>query len=454
MALQEVDRIIDILKTAHQQKMVEQEGKRRQEEQESLAQNRLAVRDQADKAFQQHIKDQEAQQKIAQQAADLQMKVYKLHGAQALQQMGEEYQKTGVAPGGQAAPMATSSTGGDFSPANPQQATGAQLTIPGMEDLGSIQVATPERAAARQADLTRITQRPKVEAQIEESRALQADMLNKQTEAKQADLDRANAIKAADESRLQLQLDAQEKRAQAHDKILLTIAGMRAKKGVEPTIDIEPHVQDVLDGRMSLEDFQKTPLAKIDKEAISEAVTQAGGRFLTKNQQELNTTVNGAAEALTIMKDFIDKTSFSDSTVGAITGAVNDYRNADIRKLNDQIKGRKLVMAQAITKQSPRSISDKDAESILQGYTPTLTDTTKNKIIQYDKYVDILNKKVETELAPLKPAQAARIKASMGFPFKHYDGNKVQQPAQNQPAAPGATHMWTPQGIQPVGAGK
>ncbi len=447
MALQEVDRIIDILKTAHQQKMVEQEGKRRQEEQESLAQNRLAVRDQADKAFQQHVKDQEAQQKIAQQAADLQMKVYKLHGAQALQQMGEEYQKTGVAPGGQAAPMATSATGGDFSPANPQQATGAQLTIPGMEDLGSIQVATPERAAARQADLTRITQRPKVEAQIEESRALQADMLNKQAEAKQADLDRVNVQKQYDDARAAKVQEAEMARLKltlaSHERIA------KISRGASD-MDLSPYAQQIIDGDLSRDDVLKLPIPKPDQMRLINAVTGAGAGILSKDQKELVGDFSQMVQAVKLMDQIIaNQPQTHNKITSHIAGAFSSL-DQNVTGPQEELNGHISLLARGFAKEKG-NLSNKDIERV-QKMLPDRYQPVETNIKKRDDYLIELDRTIDAKLASVPKAQRDMIKKKVGLlDIGLY--NK-EQPAQSQPAALGATHMWTPQGIQPVGAGK
>lgn len=442
MALGEVQQIIEILRNAQQQKLAQQELDQRKAEQEARANQNLMEQDQRDKAFQEQIKQHEAQNKIAQQAADLQLKVYKLHGAQALQEIGQKYQETGVAPGGQVAPMATSSTGGDFSPINPQQATGAQLTIPGMEDLGSIQVATPERAAARQAGLDRIAMRPKVEAKIEESRALQADLLNKQDEAKSADFQRAAMMKVYDDERMDKKIKADAEQARLDRLSRERIANI-TKGGIDE-LDLTPIAQDAIEGKTSLEAINKLGISKLKKTQLINAVTGAGARILSQKQMDLVGDFSQLVNAIPYMDEIIRQQPQTTNYLSSKLGGVASTFDTQLRASEKELDARASVVARFLREKG--NLSNQDITRVM-GLFPSRFDTVDVNIKKRDDFAKELTKIIDSQLDNVSPAQRNIIKKRVGLLDIGLYGSQSKQVG-----TPNATHIWTPNGIQPVGA--
>ena len=434
MAMEIVQGMMEILKEANRKHLAEKELQQRQEAQESAAANRLAEQDERDRAFQATIKQHEAANKIAQQAADIQLKMYKLAGAEGLQKIGEAYQKTGVAPGAQIASMA-SSANGNFSPVNPQQATGAQITIPGMEDLGSIQVATPEIAATRQANLSRITDRPQVEAKIEESRALQSDMLKKQEEAKAADFTRSAMMKIYDDAREERRLTAENERARLMRASMERIA--RINKGATD-VDLTPYAQQVVDGDLTREDVLRLPISKPDQMKLINAVTGAGAGLLSKDQKELVGDFSQMTQAIKLMDQIIANQPQTHNKISSnIAGAFSSL-DQNVTGPQEELNGRLSLIARGFAKEKG-NLSNQDIERVKK-MLPDRFQPVESNIKKRNDYLTEIGRTIDAKMANLPKAQREIIKKKVGL----YDYSLSGGPASTQQAAPagGPVHKY------------
>lgn len=422
MALAEVQHIMEILKTAHQQKMQEKELQQRQQEQESQAVNRLAVRDEADRAFQQHVKDQEAAQKIHQQAADLQMKMYKLQGSKALQEMGESYQKSGVAPGGQVAPMGSGPTG-DFSPVDQTKATGAQITIPGMEDLGPIQVATPLVAAQKEAERSRITMAPAEEAKTREAVALTQARSQADQASDERDFRRAAAMKIYDDDRADKKLKADAELARLQRASMERIAAINHP--TETGLDLSPIADDLIQGKNSLEGLNKLSLSKLDRTKLINAVTGSGARILNQKQMDLVDDYPQIIGAIPFMDEIIrqqpQSTNYLSSKLG---GAVSTF-DTSLRGVEKELDARASVVARFLREKG--NLSNQDINRVM-GMFPSRFDTVEVNTKKRNDFVKELGKIVDAKLDNLSPAQRNVIKKRIGLlDVGMYGGGGKQQ---------------------------
>lgn len=461
MALEEAMGVAEAFRFAAQHALAKRQLDQVKEERDTQAQ---LARDRFNEEIKQH-------QENAKRQATLDKAQLDVYGAN-LSQLGQKaldniLQGGAPPPGTTISPTASSLPSGEanFSPMNPQQATGQIVQMPGYAPQ---QTPTTEGYAQNQSRLWDMVNAAKNKQELVKEAAKQAEIEKGKVEMAAAMMDRLNTSKKYDEDRAAATAEAAWKRdkyrVDADNANRLTIANINAKKGTEPLYDIKPHVLDGLNGNVTQEVFNKVQLPKGDKQAITDAMTQIGARFLTDKQKELFDTMQGASEALKPMTDLIDKSSYSEGTTDAIPLAAKDYLNSDIRAIHNRLQGRALMMASVVSGQPPSRISDPDVKATLKGYIPTLLDTTKNKIIQYDSFVDILNKKIKTQLKDFSEKQQSVLAANIGYPFSHYEGNKtasvskkatspvgsnpVQAPSQINPAA---THVWTPNGIQSIG---
>ena len=95
--------------------------------------------------------------------------------------------------------------------------------------------------------------------------------------------------------------------------------------------------------------------------------------------------------------------------------------------------------------------------------------TSSANVLRYNAFIDEINKIVDLQLGNVPPEQRAFIKANtlgMGnlkklnpdatpFDLKQQSTAPAPSPGvaqtQSNPATSGATHMWTPNGVQPIG---
>src|ERR1017187_9765567 len=154
MALGEVDRIIEIMRNAHLNQQAQVAARQKQEEQDSMAANRLAQQDLEEKRLQQENQHFQASNDLANKIAQAQVAAHKLQSMQTVQQMGQAVQQGAPAPSGSSTVPAISTLPNgeaNASPVNPANATSNMLQIPGVE--GQIQVATPQAHAEQQAQI-------------------------------------------------------------------------------------------------------------------------------------------------------------------------------------------------------------------------------------------------------------------------------------------------------------
>lgn len=425
MAQADVQGILEGLRI-HQQKVIAQRGMDIQQQQadsqreaeQSRAEQQKEQLEQQKEALKQRAKEFEITSKAAKAVHDFNI-------FQETQKLGQQAMSGIPITGAKATPVA-SSTGGEpnFSPVNPNQA-GAQTayTLPIQDSSGQPMMIgpfpKPEDVAKQQADLEKIRDRPKVDAKIEESRALQSDLLNKQNEAKDADFKKMLIQKKLDDNRAELDRQSRERMNAATNAAHL--AGMKLTKGLPQEwqdYDVTPHVQDALNGDLSREDFARVVLPKEVKQAIEVGVKMGGGVFLDKKQQDVAADYKALGGIVGIMDQLlgvIPKTEAKGLLSGVKTGAVGLLHtfDKDISSLQNQLEGHATVIGRTVSKDN--RVSDQDAKRVGMGYFPKANDTYEHNVAKRNQYVKEVNEAIDAKFSMIPKGQREILKQKLGL---------------------------------------
>lgn len=400
----------------------------------------------------QHKKEFDAAQKvIAAKAA--------LEHMQGMQEITSNIMKGVNVPGSTQQPVAQAPAaqgGGEFSPINPEQASSVTHTLPDGE---SITVPTLNEQARRSASAYEIANKPKEEATRREKAAEEEARAKQAGESKQADFLRSMIIKSQEDERARLDRESHEMIAKGNNATQLKVAGMRG--GLSPewqNYDPSPHVLDALSGDISREDLSRMTLPPQLKMAIIDGVKSSGGNFLSKDQQKVASEYSGLVDIVKTMDELLTKipqntgkgilSSIAATGRGAVAGL-----DKDITSLEQRLEGSATLIGRAVSKDN--RVSDQDAKRVGMGFFPSKSDLIENNVKKRNDYVQRVNGAIDAKLSTIPAAQRQFIKKKLGLdtipmlPLPSASGANQQQPAAKQPtAAPGATHIWTPQGIQ------
>jgi len=439
MAQDAVNAILEGLKT-HQAKVLEQTRL-------AIEKQRADAQTEAEKA---RIEQQKAQLEQAKKEFDLNHEIAKKHAdlvtAQVTSQLGNQYQQTGVAPAGTSVSPTIQGNGGMASPVNPQQATSQMLDIP---NVGQIQVATPEQYATRQADLSRITEKPKEEAKIRESQALQSDLLKKQEEAKQADFVRAIVQKQYDDNRAAASQTAETERAKLHIASAERIARIQAAARDKTTgIDLSPFAQDAIDGKITKEEVARLPVTMQEKAAIVDAVRGTGSQILRKDQADLVGDMNQVVSTIPLMDQVIQNQPQTHNVISSHIGGLLSSGNQDVTAPEKELMARTSVISRFLKEKG--NLSNRDIERVTK-MIPSRFNPLETNIKLRDDFRLELNKLLDSKLANLPDAQRNIIKKRVGLldiaPY-----GAVQQAApggsQQSTLSPAAQQLMQKYGIQ------
>lgn len=318
MALAEVQQIMEILKSAQQRKLDQQKIDADNEQNKNTNEYRKALIDDAHKHLDEDKRQFDAQHALAIKAAEGVKATQDLAHLKTKSDLSQFILGGGVIPGdttqaaGGGADNGFSPVGGASSPL----ATSVMHTIPMGEGSAPLQLQLPSQSiydaqqkeqAQKQAGISTILDRPKVDAKIEEARTLQADMLKKQDEAKQADLYKIMAQRGEDAKIRKEAEDAQMARLQYSQQQENYRAGL---KNQQDQTDLSPYIMMGQTGELTQEDINKLPLKAAEKMKITNGVIAPGGRILSSTSKQslmdmstISTAVPHLDYALKLLKD-------------------------------------------------------------------------------------------------------------------------------------------------------
>lgn len=430
MALAEVQAILEGLRQ-HQAKVTAANEQKIQQQRVDLEKESQQKRiDLETQKLEQEKKVQDNQIEIAKKAADL------IH-MQKLQEIGTQFQQTGVSPAGASvSPAASTVPNGqaNYSPINPQQATSNILQFPGG---GSVEVPTLGAQAKTQAAAKETLMEPEVKAKIRESQAVEAERLKKVEESKAYDFQRMAMMKVYDDKRaaeMKAADDARERYRQEQENYR---ARLRLQSDAP---DLSPYVMMGLNGEMTQEDVMKLPLKTPDKMKIVNGVVAPGGRLLN----------NSSKQSLTDM-------STISTAIPHIDGALAELKNHPVevripgtdsyKRYQEEVKQAELVLPQvgrviAGDKGRMSNQQIKYAEgSFLPSRNPLTTDFASN-VKNREDFVRTMNDIMDTHLKGMSDQHKAYLKQTFGIkPLTPFIASPVagqapqgQAPPQQQPA--------------------
>lgn len=396
------------------------------------------------------LKHQNAMYDLAKQAADIQAQVHK-------QSIAQHFIQGGELPGDVQTPVGSGTGGASFSPANPAAATSIQHSIP-LDHGGSMNFTTPTReaAATTQANLKRILDQPDIEAKIKESLALQGERANQAEESKKADFQRAFMMKAWDDNRNNERIKAEGEWHKLQAQTQLQVANIQASSrnnGIPEDFDYSGYLQRGLAGDVNAEEVQRLGKPGL---VLKNAMSKAGGKFLTKEEQDVVGEFKMMVDSVGLMDQVIANQPQGNTWgVSQIRGLLNSGNTA-VTTPEAELQGRLSVIARGLMKERG-ALSNRDIERA-SSLMPSRFQPVQANIQKRNDLVRQISSVVDAKLSTLPPAQRKIIVDRVGLNKLQMLGGQpapaaapVQgQPQQAQPQQPqqGKTGNWTPNGVQ------
>lgn len=407
------------------------------QKQQAIEQQRADAQTEAEKARIEQQKEELAQRKTQFEAnLAMQKAAHNVAMVQATQALQEGFSKTGLTP-----------PGARINPTNPEAGIGT-MTMPGLGLNGAdvtMPIQTPQAAAAQAANTYQIANKPIEEAKIRVEAAKQKEIEEAKLAAKREDLDRMNVQKQYD--------DAREERRQKADllRTQLEIASReriaRIQRGSMEE-DLTPYVHQAINGDITREDINAMPLKnKDDKMRIFNAVIGSGAGLLDKEQKALVGDFSQMVEATKLMDQIIaNQPKTGNRLTSHVLGPLARLTDPNLSGPEQQLAGHISLIARGFAKEKG-NLSNKDIERV-QNMLPSSSEPLDVNIKKRNDYLQELGKLIDSKLSNLPKAQREVIKKKVGL-------YGIDPPAQGQQApqqvSPGATHVWTPQGVVPAG---
>ena len=443
MALAEVDRIIEIMRNAHLNQQAQVAARQKQEEQDSMAANRLAQQDLEEKRLQQENQHFQASNDLANKIAQAQVAAHKLQSMQTVQQMGQAVQQGAPAPAGSSTVPAISTLPNgeaNASPVNPANATSNMLQIPGVE--GQIQVATPQAYAQQQAGIKTIEQAPDIakmqatqEAETKRQVAVTATTQAEETK-RQATINAQNQAAAIRLEQERQKGELQRTNIQSGTQLQIAKLPYAIFNNMDPqtrAATVQPSIDALTNGDMSAtqvqKEFNEKGMAGAGTAVIS-TFMGAGGVPPTDAQVKFKQSVQPVVDVLPLIKQYIDMLpKTSTGTKGFITGVTHpDILNPQLDALMKQIDFNIATVAKNLSGDQGQRLQKALLEPAAGGFLPSKFKSTEYNVSNFNKLVDVVNSAIDTQLGSLPKAQRAAIKNSMGLdkiPRLGLDGSPV-----------------------------
>lgn len=246
--------------------------------------------------------------------------------------------------------------------------------------------------------------------------------------------------------------------AGAHIRAAQISAGLEGGDAVDASA--APYIQQIQNGQLSMEDLNAMKLPKGIHNAVVSGVSTDGG--VIPNKAELGAVQKYApiAPLISAIDKYNDILKNSPTTAGIadfrIPGTVT-YKA--IQPLKDQIETQTPGIARSIGTETGR-LSNQQIQMSQDLTNPDKGILSGDPAIrqkQRDILLQLGNSAIDANLSRLPASQAASIKAKTGLTAIPYGQQSTQQPTvqqptnQQRPSQPqGPTHIWTPNGVQPV----
>lgn len=399
MALQEANQIIEAIKFAIQERRAREMDEVERKRIEADIEQRKIENERRLKEFD----EQKRQFDISAKAAEA---VRQAALAEARMKIGKEAAESGILPPG-SEPYAQTPNGAGFSPINPAQASGHILNFP---DGTRMAVPTPAIYAKQQADVERITQRPKVEADIEKARSLQADLLKKQEEAKDADLFRAMVQKQYEDQREEKRIKAENYRAELRAATDIKVANINKRGAV--TEDVSPYINQLRTGTLSREEFMRMPLSNTDKMTAINSVTKSGDGIINNKQKEFIQDLTTLVEAVDAMDEVIKKGPQTGNILSGKIGGVLSTLNEEVRTPEKILEGRSSLIMKHFGEKG--TLTNADVYRSKEGFIPSRSEPVKMRVAKRNQYVNDLKKLIRNKLRGLSDNQINLIMEDIG----------------------------------------
>ena len=479
MALAEVQHIIEIMKSAASKNLEQQRIQLEGQRTESEAQDRLARQDQAAKELQRQEKEFQMNHDLAVKSSEALMTAHKIANSQALQQMGQTYQQTGVAPGGASmSPAISTQANGqaNASPTNPAQATSQMMSIPGVD--GSIQVASPEAAASAQAARAEIAAAPgrkteELKQGLETTRQVALTQATQEAETKrQAIINAQNQASALKLRQMDIAGENYRNSVSTGTQLKIAMLPYSVFNNMDPQSRnniVQPSVDALNDGTMSAKQVQQQFNEKGMMGAGTAVISSfmgAGGVPPTDKQVQFLQQVKPIIDNLTPIAQYIQALpKTSGSLESHVAGFMNStLLNPDLEAKYKQIEFQIATVAKTLGGDAGQRLQKALLAPAEGGYLPNKFQPTTANVSNYNKLVDVVHKAIDSELGSIPVAQRANIKNKLGLTsvgLLNPDGSPLnaspQQQAPQQVAAPatggGVVHWIRVNGkLQQVGA--
>ncbi len=468
MAQAEVNSIAETMRAAAQRQL---DAKRLQHEAEHQAAQLKLEQDK----FKEEINQHSIANKSAKALLDAQLALHQTQQAQIGQQMGEATQK-GAPPVSPLMPQASSLSSGEpnYTPANPsanpQTSSTSLMAIPGTSL--NVPVLSPEATATRQANIDETLAAPKRATEAAKQQAETDRILKTQSALQAAETDRfikqINTTQAAETEREKLRIAGENHRnavtaATSRANALLPYSWLQNMPPEQRSTIFKPYNEGMLSGDISGKqvhsDFAEKGMAGAGAGVISQFIS-AGGVVPTDKQVDFKKKIAPIIDAVPLIKQYIDLLpNTTNTTMGAIKatgfGLTHPLQfNQQLKSIEQQIEFNIAPVARTLGGDEGQRLQKALLGPAEGGYMPSKSATKEANVANYNRFIDLINKVLDSQYAGMPAAQRAIVKSSLGLDKLSKltpDGKPVKevtQPIQNQPSA---THIWTPQGVKPVG---
>jgi hypothetical protein len=411
MALDVIDNILKGLQLADQRRFRQAE----------LEQQKLD-RDESSKRYSEEVKHRQAELKERQHQFDVTSKAAKaLHDltiTQEKQKLSEGLLKGIPIPGATTQPAAPFTTSGIPSIENLNQANQVsqdyQLhTLPIQDSNGNpIQVTLPrpEVFAEQQANIQRKLNEPETEQKIEVARAAEAERLKRQQELDQSNFLRTLVTQQFEDKRNKERIEADNTRTKWNIASRERIAQLT--KG-QSGIDLDPYIQDAIDGNLTTEDIRRLPIPKPQQMQLIDSVTHTGARILSNEQRDLVKEFGQLTGAIKYMDEIIqNQGSVETSKIGGYLSGTLKTLDPNVTTPEEELKGRASVVSRFLKEKG--NLSNQDINRVI-GLFPSRFKPLITNIKKRNDYVKELDSLIESRLPNLTKEQRNIIKKRVGL---------------------------------------
>lgn len=394
------------------------------------------------------------QHELTKKAADLALQMH-------MTQLAKDYQATGVQPAGVNMSSAASSLGpggeANYTPTKPNQGDYQIMTLPGMGQGGSdvsMQVAKPEVAATRQANLQRILDQPKIEMEAakqgaETTRQIEVETARAREETKRY-LEQIKLTQDSENKRNTERINGENYRTKLETTSRETIANMPYQlfnnaTPAERASLVDPSIEAMNNGTMSAKQVHDEFNSKGMQGggmAVVGGFMKNGGIPPTDKQVTFNTNVKPIIDTLPLIQQYINMLpKTSNGLTSRLAGISNaDIINPELEALYKQIEFNIATVAKNLSGDQGQRLQKALLEPAQGGYLPNKYRPTTANISNFNKLVDVLNSAVDAVNGSMGPGQRAHIKNNLGLSnYGHLDLNG--QPMTKSQSVPGVSNQ-------------